>query len=171
MDSFEKYPVPLLGWSPCWVLYTQPWTRHCFWPQRAHRWWGRQLKNRWSQDSGLRAEVSLLWVGAGLPGRVAIQAETSGIKNQILGLPWGHSEWRTQVWPLVQEDSTCHRTTKPMHHHYWGRVPRICAQQQEKPLQREADASQPRVAPATRESHRDPVWPKQANKKSTITCF
>ena len=25
----------------------------------------------------------------------------------------------TQVWSLVQEDSTCHRTTKPVDHSYW----------------------------------------------------
>ena len=173
MDSSEKYPVPLLGWSPCWVLNTQPRTRHRSWSQRAHRWWRRQLKNRWSQDTGLHA-LGLLGVGAGLPGRVAVQAETSGIKNQTLGLPWGHSEWRTHrfdPWskkiPHATEQLSPRTTTteseclesvlsdrkspckeKPTHHN------------QEEPL-----------LAATRASGRDPEWPKQANKKSDVACF
>ena len=27
---------------------------------------------------------------------------------------------RTQVWCLIQDDSTCHRATKPMCHNYWA---------------------------------------------------
>ena len=37
----------------------------------------------------------------------------------------------TWVWSLVWEDSTCCRTTKPMHQNYWS--PRTLALQQEKP--------------------------------------
>ena len=64
----------------------------------------------------------------------------------------------TQVRPLVWEDPTCHRATKPMHHNYWActlepedhnygahmpQLPncmcsRAWAPQQEKPPQREA---------------------------------
>ena len=29
----------------------------------------------------------------------------------------------TQVWSLVQEDSTCHRVTGPMHHNRWACAP------------------------------------------------
>ena len=46
----------------------------------------------------------------------------------------------TQVRSLVQEDPTCHRATKPMHHNCWAqsrsypaRTPRACAPQREKP--------------------------------------
>ena len=31
----------------------------------------------------------------------------------------------TQVWSLVQEDSTCRGTTKPASHNYWARVPQL----------------------------------------------
>ena len=60
----------------------------------------------------------------------------------------------TQVQSLVQEDPTCRRATKPVRHNcwactvepachnYWARVPRACAPQQEKPLQREARTPQ-----------------------------
>ena len=74
----------------------------------------------------------------------------------------------TRVQCLVQEDSTSHRATKPVHHnqwartlqpaspHYWTRVPGACALQQDKPPQWEGRAPQPRVAlrAATRESPR-----------------
>ena len=75
----------------------------------------------------------------------------------------------TRVWALVQEDPTCRRAIKPVHHNYWAcalesksqllsprattteaRAPRACAPQQEKPLQWEACAPQWRVAPALR---------------------
>ena len=52
----------------------------------------------------------------------------------------------TLVQSLVWEDSPCHMATKPMGHNYWASAPRACALQQEKPLQREASASQPEVA-------------------------
>ena len=69
----------------------------------------------------------------------------------------------TRVRALVQEDPTCCRATKPVHHNYWACVPlllspcattteacapRARALQQEKPLQWEAHAPQWRVAPA-----------------------
>ena len=73
----------------------------------------------------------------------------------------------TRVWPLVWEDPTCHRATKPVHHNYWActlepedrdywaHVPqllncvcsRACAPQQEKPPQRQALASQLESSP------------------------
>ena len=68
----------------------------------------------------------------------------------------------TWVQALVQEDPTCRRATKPVHHNYWARaldpratttearVPRACALQQEKPPQWEACAPQWRVAPTHR---------------------
>ena len=68
----------------------------------------------------------------------------------------------TRVWALVQEDPTCRGATKPVGHNYWAytlestshkywaRMPRARAPQQEKPLQWEAHAPQPRVAPARR---------------------
>ena len=77
----------------------------------------------------------------------------------------------TRVRALVQEDPTCCRATKPVHHNYWAcalepvshnywariatsteaRVPRAHAPQQEKPPQWEARAPQRRVvAPAGR---------------------
>ena len=68
----------------------------------------------------------------------------------------------TRVWAPVQEDPTCREATKPVSHNYracalepathnyWARVPRARAPQQEKPLQWEARAPQPRVAPARR---------------------
>ena len=67
----------------------------------------------------------------------------------------------TRVWALVQEDPTCRRATKPVHHNYWAWalepahkpqlpsphaatteacVPRAHALQQEKPPQWEARA-------------------------------
>ena len=74
----------------------------------------------------------------------------------------------------VWEDPACRGATKPVHHNYWACAlepashnfwsprsttteacaPRACAPQQEKPLQWEAFAPQPRAAPlaATRES-------------------
>ena len=60
----------------------------------------------------------------------------------------------TRVQPLVREDPTCCRETKPTHHNYWARMPRARAPQQEKPLQWEAHILQQKVAPAaaTRES-------------------
>ena len=83
----------------------------------------------------------------------------------------------TRVQPLLREEPTCHGATKPVGHNYWAcalepvshnywarvpqllspcaatteaHTPRACAQQQEKPLQREAHAPQQRVAPAHR---------------------
>ena len=46
----------------------------------------------------------------------------------------------TQVWSLVQEDSTCRGATKPVHHSYWARMLSSLALPQEKPLQWEACA-------------------------------
>ena len=76
----------------------------------------------------------------------------------------------TRVRALGQEDPTCRRATKPMHHNYWAcalelashnywsphattteaHVPRAHAPQQEKPLQWEACAPQRGVAPTHR---------------------
>ena len=67
----------------------------------------------------------------------------------------------TQVWSLVQEDSTCRGATNPRYHNYWslcleptshnywGCLPRICVPQQEKPLQWEAHKPQWSVAPTS----------------------
>ena len=52
----------------------------------------------------------------------------------------------TQVWSPVQEDPTCHKATKPMHHSYWS----LCFRArvlQEKPPHWEAGAPQRRVTP------------------------
>ena len=73
----------------------------------------------------------------------------------------------TWVWSLVQEEPTCLRATKPVHHNYeahaleprnpncWAHksqllktmCSRACALQQEKPLQREAWVSQLETSP------------------------
>ena len=65
-----------------------------------------------------------------------------------------------QVQALVREDPTCLGAAKPMRHnswacaleltshHYWARLPRACAPQQERPAQWEAHTPQWRVAPA-----------------------
>ena len=49
------------------------------------------------------------------------------IKVYALGLPWWLSGkesacqlQETQFWSLVQEDTTCHGVTKPVHHSYWA---------------------------------------------------
>ena len=44
--------------------------------------------------------------------------------------------------PLVQEDPTCHKATKPMGHSCWAHVPRSWALHQEKPQQQEAHTPQ-----------------------------
>ena len=81
----------------------------------------------------------------------------------------------TRVWALVWEDPTFRRATKPVHHNYWAcalepashnylaHVPKACAPQQEKPLQWETRALQPRVAPA----HRNYRKPAHSNEDST----
>ena len=62
----------------------------------------------------------------------------------------------TRVQSPVQEDSTCHRATKPAHHNHscerqlLERVPRACVPQQDKPRQGEDQAPQTRVAPPHR---------------------
>ena len=48
----------------------------------------------------------------------------------------------TLVWPLVAEDPTYCRATKPVSHNYWPHMPRACAWQQEKPPQWKAHAPQ-----------------------------
>ena len=48
----------------------------------------------------------------------------------------------TWAWSLVQEDSTCHGTTKPVHPNYSAWAPRTHALQQEKPPQEETHAMQ-----------------------------
>ena len=69
---------------------------------------------------------------------------------------------RDIVWPLVREESTGHRATKPLYHKYWAWLqqplkserPEACALQREKPLQWETRAPQWKQPPfaATRES-------------------
>ena len=67
-------------------------------------------------------------------------------RNQSQVLCIGSLEPWTQVKSLIQEDSTRHRTTKPVCHKYWAHVlqllkpmcPRACAPQQEKPPKWEA---------------------------------
>ena len=88
----------------------------------------------------------------------------------------------TQVWALVQEDSTCCRATKPVRHNYWAHEPQLLslsaantealtpkthALQQEKPPQWEAHAPQQRVAPitATRESPRAAMKTQRSQNK------
>ena len=78
----------------------------------------------------------------------------------------------TRVQALVQEDPTCRRATKPMHHNYWACTlepashnywacaPRAHAPQQEKPPKWEARAPQRRVAPARHNKRK----PAQSNK-------
>ena len=55
---------------------------------------------------------------------------------------------------LIQEESTCHRATKPCATTTEAHMPKACAPQQEKPLQKEACALQLRqpMLTATRES-------------------
>ena len=53
----------------------------------------------------------------------------------------------TQVWSLVQEDSTSHGATKPESQNDWACAPGACARQQEDPPQWEVRAPQQRVAP------------------------
>ena len=65
----------------------------------------------------------------------------------------------TQVWSLVQEDSTSHGATKLMSHNYWVHMPRACAQQQAKPpllttLRSLGTATKEPLLTTTRESYR-----------------
>ena len=53
--------------------------------------------------------------------------EGSNQEKSKQGLSWWYSAWKvtcqckgTLVWSLVQEDSTCHGATQPMHHDYWA---------------------------------------------------
>ena len=84
----------------------------------------------------------------------------------------------TRIQSLVREDTTCHRSAKPMchnywacalepeRHNYWAQARRARAPLQEKPLQWEAHAPQRRVAPSCRNyrkparSNKDPMQPK-----------
>ena len=99
-----------------------------------------------------------------LQGRWKIEGRTSLVVKWLrIRLP----RQGTWVWSLVQEDLTCRRATKPVHHNYWACAlepeshnywgpcattteacaPRAHAPQQEKPPQWEACALQRRVAP------------------------
>lgn len=48
----------------------------------------------------------------------------SAFRNRCYGVPrWSRicqPSQGTQVWSLAQDDPTCHRTTKPVHHSYWA---------------------------------------------------
>ena len=92
----------------------------------------------------------------------------------------------TRVRPLVWEDPTCRRATKPgrhnywawaleaVHHNYWARAPRSRALQQEKPQQWEAHAPQQRVAPARRnrrKAHAQQQRPNAAKKNDNKFIF
>ena len=82
-------------------------------------------------------------------GRTSLVAQCLRIRLPMQG---------TQAWSLVREDPTCCRATKPVghnywdcalepvSHNYWARASRAHSLQQEKPLQWEAHAPQPRVA-------------------------
>ena len=74
----------------------------------------------------------------------------------------------TQVWSLVQEDSTCCGATKPLHHNYWNLgalKPKLCKQ-----VQREAHEPQLESSPPSpqlekaRTQSKDTAWP-EINKK------
>ena len=78
----------------------------------------------------------------------------------------------TQVRSLIQEDATCHRTTKPMHCNYWAcalkpvsHTTETHTPQLEKPSQWEAHAiirEQPLLTTAREKpiQHKDPAQPK-----------
>ena len=55
----------------------------------------------------------------------------------------------TQVWFLIQEDPTCRRATKPVHHNYWAHMPRAHVPQEEKPRRWEAWATQAESSPSS----------------------
>ena len=103
---------------------------------------------------------------------------------------------RTQVWFLVQEDSTCDGATKPMLHDPWARAqgpvshcswawvlqllkpsPRVCALQQEEPPKWEACTAQQRMD-LTRcncrklvQSNDDPAQPKINKIKIYVNMY
>ena len=96
----------------------------------------------------------------------------------------------TWVRSLVQEDPTCHRATKPVHHNYWACalepashnywsprdttteacVPRARAPRQNKPPQWEARAPQRRVTP-TRRNQRKPVCSNEDPTQPKINTY
>ena len=70
----------------------------------------------------------------------------------------------TQVWFLIQEDPTCCRATKPVHHNYWAHMPRAHVPQEEKPLHWEAWATQAERSPCSsqlEEAHTQQRRPSQ----------
>ena len=80
----------------------------------------------------------------------------------------------TWVWSLVQEDSTCHGTTKPVCHNYWSLhalEPMICnkkSHHDEKPMhcnEEESPLATTRESP--RSSNEDPAQP-QANTENYL---
>ena len=87
---------------------------------------------------------------------------------QWLGLRWPLQE--TRVWSLVQEDSTCHRATGPMHNNCWACAPQSLCSQQERPLQQEARAVQLESGPTrcTRESLRVAMKTQYCQKKKRL---
>ena len=71
----------------------------------------------------------------------------------------------TQVWPLVQDDPTCHGATQPVSHSYWGcalapllfRKRSLCS---EKPVLRNQRAAPTLRLEKSLRGNRDPVQPK-----------
>ena len=79
----------------------------------------------------------------------------------------------TQVWPVVWEDSTCHRETKLMHHKYWSpHTLELCSATIEATTAKlESSLRSPQLEKARREQQRPRTAKNKLTTKNHIYCI
>ena len=109
-----------------------------------HQWCKNQKRNK----SQIERQKKMKRISSNVHKYHKQYCRLQSSRNQQLGFHSGPvlknplANAGTWVRPLVQEDPTCHKATKPMGHSCWAHVPRSWALHQEKPQQQEAHTPQ-----------------------------